>query len=63
MLCVIDYKSPCAQGCLYHYKDVHRAAKPYYRTCKKCGARLDPGEVCDCTKKERPQCCSTENAN
>lgn len=63
MLCVIDHKSPCMQGCLYHYKDVHRAAKPYYRTCPKCGAHLDPGEVCDCTKKERPQCCSTENAN
>ena len=20
----------------------------YYRTCPRCGAHLDPGEVCDC---------------
>lgn len=20
----------------------------YYRTCSRCGAHLDPGEVCDC---------------
>ena len=58
MLCVIDHKSPCMQDCPYHYReggcfweDVHRAAKPYYRTCPKFGAHLDPGEVCDCTKK------------
>lgn len=61
MLCVIDHKSPCMQDCPYHYReggcfweDVHRAAKPYYRTCPKCGAHLDPGEVCDCTKKSVP---------
>lgn len=23
----------------------------YYVTCKLCGANLDPGERCDCTKK------------
>ena len=23
-----------------------------YRTCEICGANLDPGEICDCTKKE-----------
>lgn len=23
----------------------------YYKTCPYCGAHLDPGEVCDCTKK------------
>lgn len=21
----------------------------YYRVCRHCGSRLDPGEVCDCT--------------
>lgn len=25
-----------------------------YRTCPRCGASLDPGEKCDCTKKELP---------
>jgi len=24
----------------------------YYKTCPKCGANLDPNEVCDCQKKE-----------
>ena len=24
----------------------------YYRTCEHCGANLDPGESCDCDKKE-----------
>ena len=24
----------------------------YYRTCPHCGAHLDPGESCDCDKKE-----------
>lgn len=24
----------------------------YYRVCDACGANLDPGEVCDCTKEE-----------
>ena len=69
MLCAIDHKSPCMQGCPYHYQeggcfweDVHRAAKPYYRTCPKCGAHLDPGEVCDCMKKGAPSDTSTENA-
>ncbi len=23
---------------------------PYYHTCPKCGANLDPGESCDCQK-------------
>lgn len=23
-----------------------------YKTCPDCGAHLDPGEVCDCHKKE-----------
>ena len=31
----------------------------YYNTCSRCGATLDPGESCDCTKKEHPQ---TEDA-
>ena len=26
----------------------------YYVTCPVCGANLDPGERCDCTKKSRP---------
>lgn len=25
----------------------------YYNTCEHCGAHLDPGESCDCTK-DRP---------
>lgn len=24
---------------------------PYYAECEKCGAKLDPGEKCDCTKE------------
>ncbi len=24
--------------------------KTYYNTCEHCGARLDPGERCDCRK-------------
>lgn len=58
MLCVIDHKSPCEQGCPYRYReggcfweDARRASKSYYRICPKCGAHLDPGEVCDCMKK------------
>lgn len=27
----------------------------YGYKCGICGARLDPGEKCDCTKKERPE--------
>ena len=25
----------------------------YYRTCPNCGAHLDPGEICDCSEKEK----------
>ena len=25
--------------------------RPYYRVCPDCGARLDPGERCDCWDK------------
>lgn len=25
----------------------------YYRTCPRCGANLDPGEVCDCWNEEK----------
>lgn len=25
----------------------------YYRTCPRCGAHLDPGEVCDCRENLR----------
>lgn len=28
------------------------AKKTYYRICEACGANLDPGEKCDCRKKE-----------
>lgn len=24
----------------------------YYRTCDRCGSNLDPGERCDCDRKE-----------
>ena len=27
---------------------------PYYEPCPNCGANLDPGEKCDCRKKEMP---------
>lgn len=27
----------------------------YYRTCPDCGAALDPGERCDCGKKENAE--------
>lgn len=26
----------------------------YYKTCDKCGAHLDPGEICDCSQEEKP---------
>ncbi|WP_297232267.1 hypothetical protein [uncultured Flavonifractor sp.] len=26
-----------------------------YKTCEKCGAALDPGEICDCGKREAVQ--------
>lgn len=26
----------------------------YFRTCPRCGANLDPGEICECNKKGRP---------
>lgn len=29
-------------------------AMSYYRTCRICGAHLDPGEVCDCKKEDKP---------
>lgn len=58
MLCVIDHKSSCVPACPFHYsqggcfwEDARRASKSYYRICPKCGAHLDPGEVCDCMKK------------
>lgn len=28
--------------------------KPYYRTCTRCGANLDPGERCRCGQKKEP---------
>lgn len=68
MLCVIDHKSSCEQGCPYHYReggcfweDARRAGKPYYWTCPKCGASLDPGETCDCMKKNAPGATNTES--
>ena len=27
---------------------------PYYRTCPYCKSNLDPGESCDCQKKDAP---------
>ncbi len=32
----------------------------YYNTCPDCGANLDPGERCDCTK-EKSACVGTQN--
>ena len=29
------------------------AKRTYYHICEKCGAYLDPGEICDCGKEER----------
>lgn len=35
----------------------------YYRACPKCGANLDPGEVCDCQNKETaPEAATSEAA-
>ena len=28
------------------------AKRTYYTVCRECGAHLDPGEKCDCRKKE-----------
>jgi len=27
----------------------------YYRECPRCGAHLDPGEICDCTNPGRTE--------
>ena len=35
---------------------------PYYKTCRLCGATLDPGEPCDCQDKETaPSAANTES--
>lgn len=31
-----------------------RAAEAPFRTCPYCGASLDPGEICDCTRGDDP---------
>lgn len=36
---------------------------PYYKICPDCGATLDRGEPCDCTKKERPEYTEAHNKN
>lgn len=28
---------------------------PYYNTCSRCGANLDPGEKCDCQRESTEQ--------
>jgi uncharacterized OB-fold protein len=28
---------------------------PYYNTCEKCGASLDPGEKCTCEKDKKEE--------
>ncbi len=33
----------------------------YARQCPECGAYLDPGEVCDCTKKAAPDAANIED--
>ena len=30
-----------------------RLSKMYYKTCPHCGAHPDPGEICDCSEKEK----------
>lgn len=37
----------------------------YYHTCDKCGANLDPGEMCDCEKEtsENTTDMKTQTAN
>lgn len=27
----------------------------YFRTCPRCGAHLDPGEICECWKEDTPE--------
>ena len=34
---------------------------PYYKTCPRCGAALDPGEICDC-REDRQHKTSTKTA-
>lgn len=34
-----------------------------YRTCPYCGANLDPGERCDCTKKSAPDADTIRDGN
>ena len=33
-------------------KDGGRMKNTYYKTCERCGAHLDPGEKCDCERRE-----------
>lgn len=32
-----------------------------YKICEKCGASLDPGEICDCGREERPDAACEAN--
>lgn len=34
---------------------------PYYHPCPRCGANLDPGEVCDCVKNAAPGATNTQD--
>lgn len=34
--------------------NLYRRGGGFYRQCPNCGASLDPGETCECTKQETP---------
>lgn len=34
-----------------------------YRVCPDCGANLDPGERCDCTKRSAPDAANIRDGN
>ena len=33
----------------------------YYKICSRCGANLDPGEVCDCKEEAAPGATNTRD--
>ena len=35
----------------------------YYKICSRCGANLDPGEVCDCKEEAAPGATTTRAGN
>ena len=70
MLCAIDHKSPCMQDCLYHLQGGRllsgrctQGSETVLPDLSKVRRTPGPRRSVRLHKKERPQCCSTENAN